>query len=600
MSLVSIKDAYLSFNDLKIFKQTVLHIHANERICLIGNNGAGKSTLLKVINKTQDLDHGHVIYKKDIKIAFLKQEHPKNVNMSVYDFIVSGLLEKNANKKKIDVKTIADVNAIIEKLKLKKNDFLFHLSGGLLRKASIGHVLIGKPDVLLLDEPTNHLDINTIAWLETTLKKFSGSILFTSHDRSFIQNVCTRIIDLDRGKLISWPGDYQNFIKLKHKSCRIEKITKKLFDKKLKQEEQWLRKSTKARTTRNEGRVKNLKTLKQKFLDYKEKKELTHININYIENYRKKIIFKLQNIFFYIKNKIIINNFSSIVQHGDKIGLIGDNGCGKSTLLKIITQKIQPTTGEIHSKLELKIAYFDQNRSMLDPNKSIIDNISYGHGKIFLHGKEIHLVSYLKSFLFEPYQLTSLVKTLSGGECNRLLLAQLFLTPSNVLILDEPTNDLDLNTMQLLETAIISYQGTVLIVSHDKEFIKKTVHKYWLFQKDGTIIDYIGQYNFFKIPTTKKNIYKTTLKLKNNQNNLNILKLQKKNKCFKHKLKKIINEIEQLEYDITQLQEKTNTLNFFKQDQKKILLTLNNLRQKEKNLKVALETWENLEKKNSI
>ncbi|ACL30166.1 ATP-binding cassette domain-containing protein [Buchnera aphidicola] len=589
MSLINIHNASLSFSNLQILEKSTFHINKNERVCLIGKNGAGKSTLLKIINKKQDLDEGQIIYKKNTTTAYLEQNNPKNLNISIYDFIALGLKEHEKNKKK-HTNEIVKIEKIIELIKLNKNTLLSHLSGGLLRKVALGRVLVREPDILLLDEPTNHLDMKTIKWLETFLKKFSGSILFVSHDRNFIQNVSTRIIDLDRGKLVSWPGDYENFIKLKNESYRIEKIQKQLFDKNLEKEEQWIRKGIKARSTRNEGRIKKLKILQKEQKDYKKIEKINNIEINQSKNYLGKIIFKLDNIDFLVNNKIIIKNFSSIIQHGDKLALIGDNGCGKSTLIKIIIGENKPQKGKIYIGKGLKISYFDQNRSFLNPNKSIIENIDYGKEKILLNGREQHIIRYLKNFLFKPNQLKSLVKTLSGGECNRLLLAQLFLKPSNVLILDEPTNDLDLDTLQLLEKIIIAYKGTVIIVSHDKTFIKNTAKKCWFFEKNGFINTHFSQYDSLK--KEKNNFHKE--KIQKNKSKINLAIKIKNN--FKKELNAILYEIETIELDIKILQKKVNEPDFFKKTLEEKLPTLKMLAQKERKLGKKILFWEKLEK----
>jgi len=441
----------------------------------------------------------------------------------------------------------------------------------------------------LLDEPTNHLDIKTVTWLEMFLKKFPGSVLFVSHDRSFIQNICTRIVDLDRGKLVSWPGNYENFIKLKYESNRIEKIQKKLFDKNLEKEEKWIRKGIKARSTRNEGRVKNLELLRKESKDYQKIEKLNNIQINQSTNYAGKVIFRLEHVDYSINNKIIIKNFSSIVQHGDKIGLLGDNGCGKSTLIKILIGEKKPQKGQVHIGTGLKISYFDQNRSILNPYQSILDNIAYGKEKIILNGKEQHIIAYLKNFLFKPNQLQSLVKTLSGGECNRLLLARLFLKPSNVLIFDEPTNDLDLDTLQLLEKIIIDYKGTIIIVSHDKKFIDNTVKKCWSFEKDGHINIHFGNYNSLQ---EEKN-YLRKEKIKKNKSKIN-LNIPKKN--INKELHKILHTIEMIELNIKNLQKIVNEPDFFKKTLEKKLPILKMLSQQEKKLEQNILYWENLEK----
>ncbi|QCI16033.1 ATP-binding cassette domain-containing protein [Buchnera aphidicola] len=588
MPLINIQNAYLSFSNIEILKNSTLHINNNERVCLIGKNGTGKSTLLKVINKKQELDKGRIIYKKNININYLKQENPRNINISIYDFIHLSLIRNQDNKKKNTNSTI-EVEKIINLIQLNKNTLLSKLSGGLLRKVALGRVLIGNPDLLLLDEPTNHLDMKTVSWLEKFLKKFSGSILFVSHDRHFIQNISTRIIDLDRGKLVSWPGDYKNFIKLKNDSYRIEKIQKKLFDKNLEKEEKWIRKGIKARSTRNEGRFKNLKKLRIEHKEYKKIEQLNNIKINQSENTLGKIIFKLKNIDFLINKEYIIKNFSSTIQHGDKLGIIGKNGCGKSTIIKILTGEKKPQKGEVYTGTGLRIAYFDQNRSILNPNKSIIDNISYGTDKIIFNGKEKHIIGYLKSFNFQPNQLKILVKTLSGGECNRLLLALLFLQPSNVLILDEPTNDLDLDTLQLLENIIIDYKGTVIIVSHDKTFIQNTVNKFWYFKKNGSISTHLGNYESFK---EEKNNFKK-LKIKTHQSHFSIK--NKKNNHFNKKLRQVLCSIEKIEDNIKKLQNEANGPYFLQKKLKERLLILTKLTQEEKILEKKFLYWELLE-----
>ncbi|QFQ32534.1 ATP-binding cassette domain-containing protein [Buchnera aphidicola (Aphis fabae)] len=583
MNLISIKDASLSFSNLEILKNASFYINKNERICLTGKNGAGKSTLLKIINKTQDLDKGVISYRKNIKTSYLAQENLNYLNISIFEFIKKKF-------KKINTNEIIKIEKIIDILKLNKNTLLSEVSGGFLRKIALSATLVDEPDILLLDEPTNHLDMNTIKWLENFLKKFSGSIVFISHDRWFIEKVCTRIIDLDRGKLISFPGDYKKFIKLKYQNNSIEKVKKKLFDQKLEKEEIWIKKGIKARTTRNEGRVRNLEILRKENKNYKKVEKFNNITINEIKDYSGKIAFKLKNINFCIKNKTIIQNFSSIIQHGDKIGLIGKNGSGKSTMIKILIGENQVQTGDFYSGKQLKIAYFDQNRSILNSNKSILDNINEGKDKILINGKEQHLVGYLKKFLFKPYDLARLVKTLSGGECNRLLLAKLFLKKNNVLIFDEPTNDLDLETLELLEKIIIQYSGTVLIVSHDRHFIQNTVNKYWLFKGNGLITTHLGAY---KEPTEKE--------IKKNKNKKNIYTLNKKlnlsnQNQLKKEIKKILNQIENIEKNIKILQDEINKPEFFKKNIINQLPILKKLNLEEKKLEKQLICWENLEK----
>ncbi|QFQ32186.1 ATP-binding cassette domain-containing protein [Buchnera aphidicola] len=583
MNFISIKDASLSFSNLEILKNTSFYLNKNERVCLTGKNGAGKSTLLKVINKKQDLDSGFVIYRKNIKISYLSQKNLDHFNISIFEFIKKKF-------KKINPYEILKIEKIIEILDLKKNTLLSELSGGSLRKIALGAALVHEPDILLLDEPTNHLDINTVRWLENFLKKFSGSIVFISHDRFFIDNICTRIVNLDRGKLTSFPGDYKKFVILKNKNYEIEKIQKKLFDQKLEKEEIWIKQGIKARSTRNEGRVKNLEKLRKENENYKKIEKFENILINEIKDYSGKIMFDLKNINFCIENRNIIQNFSSTIQYGDKIGFIGNSGSGKSTMIKILIGENKVQTGYFYANKKLKIAYFDQNRTILNPKKSILDNINEGQNKIVINGKEQYLIGYLKKFLFQPYELQRLVKTLSGGECNRLLLAKLFLKKNNILILDEPTNDLDLDTLKLLEKIIIQYSGTVLIVSHDRKFIQNTVNKYWIFKGDGFITKHLGIYNDLIDKQIKKDKSKKNIHILNKK-----LKSPSKNK-LKNETEKILNQIEKIEKNIKILQNKINQPEFFKKNFINQLPVLKELNLEEKKLEKKITYWENLEK----
>lgn len=584
MNLISIKDASLSFSDVEILKNVSFDINKKERICLTGKNGAGKSTLLKVINRQQDLDTGYITYRKNINVAYLQQENLEHLNISIFDFI----------KKKfkiVNIDEIVKIEKIMQMLGLNRNTLLSEVSGGFLRKIALSVSLVEQPDILLLDEPTNHLDMQTIQWLENFLKKFSGSVVFTSHDRLFIENICTRIIDLDRGKLTSFPGNYKKFVELQCKNNYVEKCKKKIFDQKLEKEEIWIKKGIKARTTRNEGRVRKLEILRQENKNYKKVEKFNNIQINEIKDYSGKIAFQLKNINFYINNKTIIQNFSAIIQHGDKIGFIGNNGSGKSTMIKILTGENKIKKGEFYTGKKLKIAYFDQNRSILNSQKSIIENIHEGKDTVLINGQEQHVIGYLKKFLFKPNELKRLVKTLSGGECNRLLLAKLFLKKNNVLIFDEPTNDLDLDTLKLLEAIIIQYSGTVLIVSHDRNFIKNTVNKYWLFKGHGLITTHLGVYKApieKTIKKNKKNIYNVNKKLY--LSNINQLHRE---------LKKILNQIEHIEKNIKILQNKINTPDFFKKNIIYQTSKLKELNLEETKLEKKLICWENLEQNKS-
>ncbi|KDS02100.1 ABC transporter ATPase component [Salmonella enterica subsp. enterica serovar Heidelberg str. RI-11-014316] len=386
------------------------------------------------------------------------------------------------------------INEVLAQLGLDPNAALSSLSGGWLRKAALGRALVSNPRVLLLDEPTNHLDIETIDWLEGFLKTFNGTIIFISHDRSFIRNMATRIVDLDRGKLVTYPGNYDQYLLEKEEALRVEELQNAEFDRKLAQEEVWIRQGIKARRTRNEGRVRALKAMRR---ERSERREVMGTAKMQVEEATRsgKIVFEMENVDYQVEGKQLVKDFSAQVQRGDKIALIGPNGCGKTTLLKLMLGQLQADSGRIHVGTKLEVAYFDQHRAELDPEKTVMDNLAEGKQEVMVNGKPRHVLGYLQDFLFHPKRAMTPVRALSGGERNRLLLARLFLKPSNLLILDEPTNDLDVETLELLEELIDGYQGTVLLVSHDRQFVDNTVTECWIFEGGGKIGRYIGGYH---------------------------------------------------------------------------------------------------------
>lgn len=524
MSLISIHGAWLSFSDAPLLDNTELHIEENERVCLVGRNGAGKSTLMKIINREQPLDDGRIIYEQDLVVSRLQQDPPRNVGGSVYDFVAEGVEEqaghlkayhaishrvmddpsdKNLNEM-ARLQSILDhhnlwqletrIQDVLKQIGLDGDAHLSSLSGGWLRKAALGRSLVSNPRVLMLDEPTNHLDIETIDWLETFLKTFQGSIIFISHDRSFIRNMATQIVDLDRGKLVSWPGDYDQYLLGKEEALRVEEMQNAEFDRKLAQEEVWIRQGIKARRTRNEGRVRALKALRRERSERRE--VMGKANMQVEEASRSgKIVFELENVSYAVAGCQLVRNFSVQVQRGDKIALIGANGCGKTTLLKLMLDQLKPDSGRVHIGTKLEVAYFDQHRADLDPERTVMDNLAEGKQEVMVNGKPRHVLGYLQDFLFHPRRAMTPVRALSGGERNRLLLARLFLKPSNLLILDEPTNDLDVETLELLEELIDGYQGTVLLVSHDRQFVDNTVTECWIFEGTGEIGAFVGGYH---------------------------------------------------------------------------------------------------------
>ncbi|MFP1915147.1 ABC transporter ATP-binding protein [Lonsdalea quercina] len=632
MSLISLSGAWLSFSDAPLLDNTELHIEDNERVCLVGRNGAGKSTLLKILAKEIPLDDGRLIFEQDLIVARLQQDPPRNVAGSVFDFVAEGvaeqaehlkayhaalrLVETDPSERNLNqlakVQEVLDhqglwkledrINAVLEQLGLTADTPLSSLSGGWLRKAALGRALVSAPRVLLLDEPTNHLDIETIDWLEGFLKSFQGSIIFISHDRSFIRNMATRIVDLDRGKLVSWPGDYDKYLAGKEEALRVEELQNAEFDRKLAQEEVWIRQGIKARRTRNEGRVRALKALRQERTQRREVMGSAQMQVE--EAARSgKIVFELENASYQVGGKVLLNNFSAQVQRGDKIALVGPNGCGKTTLLKLMLGQLKADSGRIHCGTKLEVAYFDQHRAELDPERTVMDNLAEGKQEVMVNGRSRHVLGYLQDFLFHPKRAMTPVKALSGGERNRLLLARLFLKPSNLLILDEPTNDLDVETLELLEELLDSYQGTVLLVSHDRQFVDNSVTECWIFEGNGVIGQYVGGYydaqqqrsvaTPLRATTTSAPVESksapaasrpakpaATVKLSYNQ---------------QRELAQLPQQLEELEREIASLQAQMSDPSFFSRPHEETQPVLDALALAEQRLETSFARWEELE-----
>lgn len=630
MSLISIHGAYLSFSDAPLLDNTELHIEENERVCLVGRNGAGKSTLMKIINREQPLDDGRIIYEQDLVVARLQQDPPRNVQGSVYDFVAEGVDEqaeylkayhaishlvmtdpsdKNLNEMG-RLQTILDhqnlwqletrIHDVLKQIGLDADAPLSSLSGGWLRKAALGRALVSNPRVLMLDEPTNHLDIETIDWLEGFLKTFQGSIIFISHDRSFIRNMATRIVDLDRGKLVSWPGDYDLYLASKEEALRVEEMQNAEFDRKLAQEEVWIRQGIKARRTRNEGRVRALKALRNERSERRE--VMGKANMQVEEASRSgKIVFEMENLNYSVGGKQLVRDFTTQVQRGDKIALIGSNGCGKTTLLKLMLGQLKADSGRVHIGTKLEVAYFDQHRAELDPDRTVMDNLAEGKQEVMVNGKPRHVLGYLQEFLFHPKRAMTPVRALSGGERNRLLLARLFLKPSNLLILDEPTNDLDVETLELLEELVDGYQGTVLLVSHDRQFVDNTVTECWIFEGNGEIGSFVGGYHDAQ---RQRAAYKQTraqgksapvARQENSKAEPEKRAASKLSYNLQRELEQLPQKMEELESKLEALQAKVADGEFFSQPHDVTQPVLDALSAAEQELEVAFERWEYLE-----
>ncbi|MEX2352735.1 MAG: ATP-binding cassette domain-containing protein, partial [Gammaproteobacteria bacterium] len=520
MGLLQFENVSLEFGEQRILTNAGFSIEEGERVCLIGRNGAGKSTIFNIIMGNIQPDDGEVRYKNNLRISCLQQTLPSELDDSVYEHVMRGLsvqqsqvdeyqrkLKKAGGDTSLrELETLQSrleqaggwgldnqVETILTELQLPPERKLRELSGGWQRRVSLGRALVNQPELLLLDEPTNHLDLGAIQWLEDRAFGFQGSILFITHDRAFMQRLATRILELDRGQLRSWPGSYRKYLSDKEKMHEEEARHQALFEKRLEQEEAWIRQGIKARRTRNEGRVRALLKMREEYAKRQKPQGNARIHIEEGEISGRKII-EIRNVFHGYGDTNLINGVSLKIQRGDRIGLVGNNGVGKSTLLKILLGEIEPVSGTVKQGTNLQIAYFDQLRSKLDPDKTVAGIVGDGSEYIKVDGKDRHVIGYLKGFLFSPKRAMTKVGVLSGGECNRIILAQLFTRPSNLLVLDEPTNDLDIETLEVLEDRLCEYKGTLIVVSHDREFLDNVVTSTLVFEEGGIIRRYAGGY----------------------------------------------------------------------------------------------------------
>jgi ATP-binding cassette subfamily F protein uup len=521
MTLLKLTNVSLAYGNNPLLDGVSWQIARGERVCIIGRNGTGKSSMLSLVKGSQLPDDGDIWRAPGLKIGELPQELPPADERTVFDVVAEGLagvgqLLADYHHLSQNIQNEADldklmhvqqeleakdgwrlqqlVDSTLSRLQLPADKTLAELSGGWRRRVLLAQALVSEPDLLLLDEPTNHLDIGAIAWLEEALTGFNGAVLFITHDRAFLQNLATRILELDRGHMIDWNGDYASFLVHKEQQMAAEETANALFDKKLAQEEVWIRQGIKARRTRNEGRVRALKALRAERSERREHQGKANIQIDAAEKSGKQVIVVEHASFAHPGGEPLIRDFSMVLQRGDRIGLLGANGTGKTTLLKLLLGDLQPTSGKVEAGTRLEVAYFDQLRHQLELEKTVIDNVAEGRDFITIDGQSRHVLSYLGDFLFSPQRARTPVKALSGGERARLLLAKLFSKPANLLVLDEPTNDLDVETLELLEEVLLAFQGTVLMVSHDRAFLDNVVTSTLVFEGNGVVREYVGGY----------------------------------------------------------------------------------------------------------
>lgn len=631
MPLIKLSNLHLHYGEQIIFEDLALQLDPGERLCIIGRNGAGKSTLLKTIAETVQPDAGSVWRGPSVVIAGLSQDLPEQSDITVYDFVAQGVPHVVAALKSYD-KALADnqfdklekfqhiietsdgwnlnnrIEKVLTRLDLDPAMTLNSLSGGWRRRVALAQALVAKPDVLLLDEPTNHLDIAAIQWLEEQLLSFPGAIVFITHDRAFLKAVANRIGELDRGRLTLWSGNYQGFLEFKAHALETEAKHDALFDKRLAQEEVWIRQGIKARRTRNEGRVRDLKKMRAERAERRERPKVAKIEHGG-EVASGKLVAELVDVKFAWPDKTIIEGFSSTIMRGDKLGLLGPNGVGKSTLLKIILGELAPQSGTVRLGTKLSVAYFDQMRDQLDLEKTAIDNIAEGRDSVEINGKSKHVISYLQDFLFSGERARTPIKALSGGERNRILLAKLFSKPSNLLVMDEPTNDLDAETLELLEDLLVHFDGTLLLVSHDRDFLDNVVTSTIAFEGNGKLSEYVGGYsdwvNFGGVWPQSGSALKANAPAiespKGSADKLNEASStsQIRSKKLSYKLQRELEalpaKLERLERDVDAIQNEIAAPDFYQQEAAHTAKRLQALADKEAELTLAFARWEELD-----
>lgn len=624
MSLITMRDVQFGFGGPLLLDDINFQISSGQRVCLVGRNGCGKSTFLKIISGQLQITGGEIAYRQQLRVGILDQTVRQDINGTVYDVVAEGLgrvgkllieyhriAQKNSNSSDADARLMQlhdelekqhswpklnVVDTVISKISLDADAKFAQLSAGLKRRALLGRGMAAEPDVLILDEPTNHLDIDTISWMEDFLIRSGITLLFVTHDRKFLKKLATRIIEIDRTRLYNWDCDYDTYLKRKAQSLNAEQQQWNKFDKKLAEEEQWIRTGIQARRTRNEGRVRALKKMRVERSQRKNLQGNIRIEINKSQR-SGAIVVSTKNVSFAYDNldeNPVIKNLETTIIRGDRVGIIGPNGSGKTTLLQLLLGRLAPSSGQIKIGTNVQCAYFDQLAGQLDIEKSLYDNIGEGYDTITINGRKKQVIAYLLDFMFTPTKTKSPVYTLSGGERNRLQLAKVFTKPSNLLVLDEPTNDLDVETLELLEEMVSEFPGTVLIVSHDREFLNNIVTSTLVLEGDGVVGEYAGGYDDWLVQRKKPIEVEEKKAAKSQKSKSEKPKLKRLTYMQKRQLENLPDEIDALEARIVRLHEKMSEPEFYKQPGEVIAKTQSRLDELESSLSQSYDLWEKL------